>query len=415
MTVKFPLLDEAGEPWALCGVSTDISERKRAEEDRVRLVAKVQHAQKLESLGVLAGGIAHDFNNLLLAILGNAGLARQQAAPESPLQDELADIEGAAERAAALCRQLLAYSGKGRFVMRPLDLNARIREVVHLLDVSLAHRVQVHLELAPDLPAVKADAMQLDQVMTNLLTNAFDAVGEDFGVVSVESACLELDAEALRCFPDARLVPGSFARVRVRDTGCGMKPEVVARIFDPFFSTKFTGRGLGLAAVQGIVAGHRGAIRVASEPGRGTLFELLLPALDRVPAGEADDETPADWRGSGVVLVVDDEESIRVLARRVLERLGFSVWTAADGEEALRIFGRRADEVRAVLLDATMPVLSGDETLRGLRAIRADVPILLSSGYTGSRQGARDDGATAFLQKPYRPAELAGALRRALA
>ncbi len=414
MTVKFPLLDEAGEPWALCGVSTDISDRKRAEVERERLVEKVQHAQKLESLGVLAGGIAHDFNNLLLAILGNAGLARQEVAPDSPLQDELADIEGAAERAAELCRQLLAFSGKGRFVMRPLDLNARIREVVLLLDVSLVHHAQVHLDLARDLPVVEADATQIDQVLTNLLTNAFDAMDDDLGLVSVETACVELDAETLRDFPDARLGVGSHVRVRVRDTGCGMKSELVSRIFDPFFTTKFTGRGLGLAAVQGIVAGHRGAIRVASELGRGTLFEILLPGMERVPAVEPDDGAGVGWTGSGIVLVVDDEESVRSLARRILERLGFTVWTAADGEEALRVFGRRAAEVTAVLLDATMPVLSGEETLRGLRAIREDVPILLSSGYTGNQGDAREDGATAFLQKPYRPADLADALRRAL-
>ena len=418
LTVKVPLLDVEGNATALCGVATDITARKHDEEERVELASRAQHAQKLESLGALAGGIAHDFNNLLLTILGNASLAREDAEPGSRLARQLTDVEEAATRASQLCKQLLAYSGKGRFVMQALDPNQRLREVVHLLDVAVTRGATIHLDLEPDLPAVLGDPAQFDQALMNLVTNGSEAIGDRRGVISIETGRVDLEAGGLDAMLHAeRSEPGPYVRVAVSDTGCGMEASELQRVFDPFYTTKSTGRGLGMAAVLGIVRGHGGAIRGRSEPDRGATFELFFPAAEGIEAAPTPrPELTGEWRGHGTVLVVDDEASIRALVRGILEPLGFRVRTASDGDEALRLFVQHEQEVTLVLLDLTMPVLSGEETFRALQRIRGDVPVILTSGYSRTDMADRftGTGLAGFLQKPYRPGELVAAIRHAL-
>ncbi len=379
-------------------------ERQRAEEERRRLEAKIQNAQKLESLGVLAGGIAHDFNNLLVGILGNADLALVKEAPSSPQRNYLESIIGAAQRAADLSNQMLAFSGKGRFVTRVMDLRELARDVVHLLEMPLSQKARILFELPAAPLTIEADPTQIRQLLLNLITNAADAVEESGGVVTISGDTSEYDRAYLaECYLMDDLPDGRYACLDVTDDGSGMSPETVEKIFDPFFSTKFAGRGLGLAAVLGIVRGHRGTVRVDSEPGRGTTFRVLLPASEQASLTETRAKPePVKVQGRETILVVDDEEAVRAVVQRVLEDSGFTVMTAADGDESLEIFSRHGDRIALVLLDMTMPRLSGHETLKQLRRIRSTVTVILSSGY--SEQVARDQFAdqsiSGFLQKP---------------
>ncbi len=393
-------------------------ERQRAEEERRRLEAKIQNAQKLESLGVLAGGIAHDFNNLLVGILGNADLALIKETPSSPQRKYLESIITAAQRAANLSNQMLAFSGKGKFVTEAVELAGLVRDVVHLLEMPLSQKARIRFELPEKPLTVEADPTQIRQLMLNLVTNAADAVGDSGGVITISGGTVECDSAYLgESYLPEDLPSGVYAYVDVADDGDGMSAETLAKIFDPFFTTKFAGRGMGLAAVLGIVRGHRGTVRVDSESGRGTVFRVLLPAIEQRRPVEArpDLETPVA-QGGETVLVVDDEEAVRTVARRVLEDAGYHVMTAADGDEGVDIFRRHGERVALVLLDMTMPRLSGRETLKELRRVRESVTVVLSSGY--SEEVARDQFAdqpiSGFLQKPYAPNKLLAKVQAAL-
>ncbi len=382
----------------------DISERRRALEERRSIEAKLQETQKLESLGVLAGGIAHDFNNLLTGVLGNVSLASAQIPADSAAHGFLAQIEKAASRAADLCRHMLAYSGRGRFDVKALDLNALIHETKNLLGISISKRARLDFQPAPSLPAVLADATQIRQIVMNLVINASEALGERDGTVRISTRTVRLSAQDLagaNASPEA--VPGEYACFEVTDTGCGMDPEVLKRIFDPFYTTKFTGRGLGLAAVLGIVRGHRGALTVRSAPGMGTCFRVLLPIGHGTPAAELDGAQPdEDWKGSGLVLVVDDEDTVRHVASRLLGFLGFESVAAANGREAVELFPTLG-EVRFVFLDLTMPHMDGQETLRELRRLRPDLRVLIMSGFSTQEVADRfaGDRHIDFIQKPF--------------
>ena len=282
-----------GRPIGRQAICRDLTERLRAQAEHTRLDRKIQESRKLESLGVLAGGVAHDFNNLLTTILGNASLARMDSAPNAPAQPCLRQIEIAAERAAALCLQMLAYSGQGRFIVRPTDLSALIRENDGLLRASITPKATLDLRLADALPHIIADASQMRQMIMNLLVNAAEALGENAGNITITTGATQAtraDFAASHLSPE--LPEGEYVLLEIADTGTGIDPEAGDKIFDPFFSTKFTGRGLGLAAVLGIVRGHRGAIRVASEPGVGSTFRVLLPGTG-TPSFQAEFPFPA--------------------------------------------------------------------------------------------------------------------------
>jgi PAS domain S-box-containing protein len=403
----------------------DITERKRAEAERLELERRLLHTQKLESLGVLAGGIAHDFNNLLTAILGNLDLALSSLSPDSRVRPGLEQALQASYRAADLTRQMLAYSGKGRFVVRNIDLSALVEENAQLFGASIAKMARLKLDLARNLPAIVADPGQMQQVIMNLLTNASEALGEQGGVIALTTdvqACDEayLSQSRLEEKPSA----GRFVYVEVSDTGCGMDEETQQRLFDPFFTTKFIGRGLGMAAVLGIVRGHTGAILMDSEVGQGTTIRVLFPVSETgrtavANAHETTDtrlETMARSSLAGTVLVVDDEEMVRDLCRAIVEQVGFQALTAADGREALEIFHDHAAEIVCVILDLTMPWMDGVAAFRELRRIRPEVKVILASGYNEQEATQRfaGQGLAGFIQKPYRLQDLRDKLAGAL-
>ncbi len=387
----------------------DVTERKRLEE-------RGRHAQKLESLGVLAGGIAHDFNNLLTAILGGASLLQDELRDNSAAAGHVKIILNASERAAQLTRQMLAYSGRGRFVVEPLDISQQVREIAQLLESSVPRDIELTLNLDDNGVLIEADAGQIQQLVMNLVINAAEAIEKPPGTVVVTTRVEDLDAEYVReNMAGDNVVPGRFMMLEVHDNGKGMDEATIAKIFDPFFTTKFTGRGLGLAAVIGIVRGHRGAIKVYSHPGQGTTFKVFLPVArdqTRIPAVA---DGALNLRGDETILLVDDEESVQQMARTTLELYGYKVLQATNGREALEIFELKSWSISLVLLDMTMPVMSGEETLKRLKQIDPDVLVIASSGYNEIEALRRfGTGVFGFLQKPYRAATLARTVRGAL-
>jgi PAS domain S-box-containing protein len=385
---------------------SDITKRKRAEEERLEMERRLQQTQKLESLGLLAGGVAHDFNNLLMAILGHADLALQEVPPMSPVRERIQEIIQASRRAAGLCLQMLAYVGKGQSELKRVDLPALVEEMTHLLKTSINKKAILNLNFEQGLPPIQADANQIRQIVMNLIINASEAIGERGGVITVSIGARESDLEYLRktCLKND-LPAGLYVYLEVSDTGCGMDEETLQRIFEPFFTTKFTGRGLGLAAALGLVQTHNGALCLQSAPGKGTTFTVLFPALpvrEEVRA-DATGTSTAAWQGSGTVLLVDDEASVRHVVRMMIEYLGFSVLTAADGRQALDLYRERGGEITLVVLDMTMPRLDGVETFRELRRIDPKACVILSSGYAEEDVVSQlaGKGLSGFIQKPY--------------
>lgn len=416
-TKKIPILDDQGNSKYLLGISEDITERKLAEEQQKSLERKLQETQKLESLGVLAGGIAHDFNNLLVSILGNVGLVLVDLETESPVREPIEQIKVAAQRAADLTRQMLAYSGKGRFVMQRINLNTVITEMTQLLQVSISKSAQLEFNLVKDLPPLEGDVTQIRQVLMNLIVNASDALGDKPGTISLSTGTVLADKDYLdSSFLAPELAPGQYVYAQVADTGVGMDKETMGKIFDPFFTTKFTGRGLGLAAVLGIVRGHGGATRVYSEPGHGSVFRVLFPIKDVPHDAEKLPGTELK-KGNGIVLVIDDEEVVRNVTRRMLLRIGYEPLLAEDGLVGIEAYKKTKDQIVGVLLDMTMPRLSGEETLSRLKQINPDVRVLLMSGYSEQEASNRfmGKGLSGFMQKPYTPQDLQEKLELILA
>jgi len=409
--------DEDGQVVRILGALRDLTKLRRQQEERERLGQKMLEAQKLESLGVLAGGIAHDFNNLLTSILGNINLAQLELNPSSPLQSYLEDVEKSSIRAADLCRQMLAYSGKGRFVVRTVSLTTLVEEMMQLLEVSISKTAVLKYDLARGLPPISADPTQLRQIVMNLVVNASEALGDKSGIIHLSTGIVRAEREYLRStYLSPEIPEGDYVYLEINDTGCGMDKETLDRIFDPFFTTKFTGRGLGLPAVLGIVRGHEGALRVYSEPARGSTFKLLLPCA---PAGaeETEGKSPLeDVKGSGLVLVVDDEETVRTTTARMLESGGYKALIAEDGCEGLAIFKKHADEIQVVMLDLTMPHMDGVETFREIRQVKPDAAVILMSGYNQQEavQHFTGKGLAGFIQKPFPIATLLGRVREVL-
>jgi len=394
----------------------DISERERLEEERRTMEAQLLQRQKLESLGVLAGGIAHDFNNVLMVIMGNIDLLLTSGKLAAETRAGLDEVHRAASRAAELCREMLAYSGRGATRVQPVNLSNLVREMSLFLDVSISRKIEREFDLADDLPLVEADSAQMHQIVLNLLTNASDAIGDRAGRITLRTGVRSFERAFLRgCLNGEGLAAGRYIYLEVSDTGCGMDADTRKRMFEPFFTTKFAGRGLGLASVQGIIASHGGAIEVESEPGHGARITVLFPISAQ--AGETAPETPApvSLRAQGRALAVDDEEQVLDLACRMCEAIGFETARARNGEEAMRLFEEAPDGFVLVLLDLTMPRLSGQETYRAMRAIRPELPIVLVSGFAEAGEPVTaDDRYCEFVQKPYRYRELRDAIGRAL-
>jgi PAS domain S-box-containing protein len=394
-----PVYEPGGRQILAVIITRDITVRKRAEE-------RIRQSQKLESLGLLAGGIAHDFNNLLTGIMGNASMVIDEIEPSHA--ERVREVIASAERAANLTRQLLAYSGKGQFIVRELNVSEAVHEIAPLVEFSIPKSVQLAVTVERRLPLVRMDPSQLQQVLMNLVINAGEAIGEGQpGRISVATSTKVVE----RAFVDAageEVAPGRYVCIEVTDTGNGIDEDKRAKIFDPFFTTKFTGRGLGLAAVAGIVRSQKGGITVESAAGRGSTFRVFLAASD----GRAAAPPKGDGIGGGAtVLVVDDEAAVRNFIGAVLRKHGYRVVSASDGEEALTVMERERN-VAAVVLDVIMPVMGGNDVLPMLKAMRPELKVLLTSGYSESearRLCATYPGA-AFMQKPYTAQQVAKAV-----
>ena len=394
--------DADGAHLKLMGTAQDITERRNSEE-------ALRQTQRLESLGVLAGGIAHDFNNLLTAIMGNLNLAQGQVAEQHPAYPYLKIIETTVSRASNLSRQMLAYSGRGAFIIKPLDLNQLIQEMTHLLEVSLSKKVAIQFLLDPGIPWINADEGQIQQVVMNLVTNASEAIGDQEGLITLATHRQEVGEETLtRYFPGQDLPPGTYVAFEVIDTGSGMGPDILARLFEPFFTTKFSGRGLGLSAMQGIVKGHGGAIRVESEVGKGSRFELFFPACPENLSKPLPVLKESVLETKGMILVADDEPAVLLSTAEMLRNLGFEVLEATDGLEAVESFRAHSAEISAVLLDLTMPRMDGREALKVISGIRPGTKVIICSGYHEQEalQGTEAHSVAGFLPKPYRLREL---------
>ena len=403
-------------------VVRDLTEQRRTEAAERENEQALQQSQKLESIGVLAGGIAHDFNNLLTGIMGNAGLARRAIAAGRSEQAAalLRDVLAASERAADLTRQLLAYAGKGRFVIQPVDLCRLVTEVSTLIRASISKKITLVMDVPDDCILVDADRAQLQQLVMNLVINGGEAIGDQPGTLTVRIRTEHFTERRERTrtegFP---IATGDYVRVDVSDTGAGMDDETRSRIFEPFFTTKFLGRGLGLSAALGIVRGHRGAIGVRSEAGKGTTFTILLPVPQEVLRAERiSGHTSIDYEsnGGGTILVADDEEGVRSLVASILEEAGYTVELASDGGEVVTRLQELGDRIRLVILDLTMPTLGGVEAAAELRRIRPDIPIIAMSGYGDLElmQHFGQAGVDDFLPKPFSPGQLAAKVRNAL-
>jgi two-component system, cell cycle sensor histidine kinase and response regulator CckA len=387
-------------------IGRDATEEKRLEDQKKQIESQMLHVQKLESLGVLAGGIAHDFNNILMAIIGNADLALMTMTSSQSSSNYIHEIKHAARRAADLAHQMLAYSGKGHFIIEPLDINKAICEITALLDVSVSKKASLNLELTDDLPLVKADSTQLCQIIMNLVINASEAIEDNNGNINIQTGVVDCNRSFFsKAWIDDKLPEGQYVFVQVTDTGCGMDKDTQSKLFEPFFTTKFTGRGLGMSAVLGIIRGHKGTITVHSEPGKGSTFTVYLPAADcseNSPLTQAVSEQSC-LNMTGTILLVDDEEIIRHMVSTMLEMFGFKVVMASDGIEAIERYKENAAEIVCVLLDLTMPRMDGEQTFLQLRQMSPDLPIIISSGF-GEQDIADkfiEKGLAYFIQKPY--------------
>ncbi len=401
------LLNAAREGELLTAVAVDISELKHAAADRERLEHQLLHAQKLEAVGRLAGGIAHDFNNLLTAIVGFAGMLREELGEDDPRTEGVVAILQSANRAANLTRSLLAYSRKQVMQPRPVDLC----EIVHTVDKLLRRIIGEDVELVLELPRrglpVVADPGHVEQVLVNLCTNARDAMPGG-GRLRISGDELEVDGDAAR----ARGLPGAgrYVRVRVEDSGRGMSPEVMARVFEPFYTTKSSssGTGLGLSIVYGIVRQHGGQVELESQPGRGTAVTLLLPRHEGLVAEEPASPSANAPRGSETILLAEDEPLVRSAVRGALRSAGYEVVEAVDGEDAVAQFQAHQDRIALCLLDVVMPRKNGREAAEAIAALRPGVPVLLASGYAADVLEERGHGGEGLevIAKPFTPGEL---------
>jgi len=392
----------------------EVSIEKEHDDEHHQLKAQLEHAQRLESLGVLAGGIAHDFNNLLTAILGNAELARGRLDDKPAVIGHIDNIVGSCDNAAELCKQMLAYAGKGSYEMKVINLNDMVKTMGKLIRASVSSNIALKIKLNSQLPGIEGDTAQIQQLILNFIVNSADAIGSASGEIKVSTGVKKMAHEALiKLFNGSELPEDEYVILEVRDTGCGMDKEMQDKIFDPFFTTKETGSGLGLSAVLGIVRGHRGALQVFSTPGKGTAFRVYLPSTTQSFSEKIVSTVEVDaWCGDGKVLVVDDDLRVRNVAKSFVEKLNFDVITAEDGKEGLDVFSKQHNNLAAVLLDMTMPIMGGVDAMAGMREINADVPIIIVSGYSEIEAGAliRGDRPDAFLQKPFKAKALKTAL-----
>lgn len=408
--------DKDGRPLRAAGTHLDITERKKEEEERLKLEAQVQQAQKFESLSVMAGSIAHHFNNLLMVVLGNLELVLFSLSSDSSVRENIEAAEEAAKRAAELSSLMLTYVGHREMNMQVIDISEMVTEMIGMLD--LAHSKKTVLQFEPALnPALfKGDASQVRQVMMNLVTNAAEAVGDTKGAITLSTGTMYCNRSSFQPpFQKEDLPEGNYVYFQVTDTGCGMNRETLNRIFDPFFTTKFQGRGLGMAVVLGLVRAHKGAIHLESQPGKGTTVRVLFRALEGAGKTKAQEKAAVvereelEWQGRGTILMVDDEQKVLKVGQDMLERLGFRVLTTTSAREVVEIFQKQYHHIDCVFIDFTMPQMDGVELFHKLKQIKKDIPVIISSGYTEEQTMDRFNNIQpeGFIHKPYRLRQLA--------
>ncbi len=405
-------------PVATIAQGHDITRRKHAEAERLELQRQLFKAQKLESIGILAGGVAHDFNNMLLVIMGSLELTSFSLPADSRLLPNIKLAIDTCARAADLTRQLLAYSGQGKYIVESIELSLMVKENIALIESSVTKNVRLVAKLDEKLPYIKADKTQVQQVIMNLILNAAEAIGDNSGTITISSGSMQYDEDMLKeSVFDEKPLPGNYVFFEVEDTGCGMDEVIKNKMFEPFFSTKFTGRGLGLAAVHGILRNHSGNIFVQSNPGKGTTIRVLFPEADHSIDGIAGPSTVNNKPSlSGTVLLIDDEDDIRYIGSEFLAQLGFKVFAANGGDEAFRLYQEHNAKIDLVLLDYLMPDLDGVATFDGLRKINPDCRVILLSGYSEEEATRRfeDRGLSGFIQKPYRMEKLREIIEKVL-
>ena len=394
----------------------DITERKRAEEERLKLEQQFHQAQKLESLGVLAGGIAHDFNNILTVIMGHCYMARMDMIPEQEYKAAFLKMETAGQRATDLCRQMLTYAGKSPTVQTLVNLWLLVDEVVKMLQAAIKKNVAIELDLKRDVPEINGDSAQIQQIIMNLVINASEAIGDKNGTIRIVLKKSIIEEEKTEKDTFGTLIQaGRYACIEVTDSGCGMDEETQKRIFEPFFTTKFTGRGLGMSAIHGIIKSHEAILQLTSKPGVGTTFKVYFPIPVVADNAEIISTTLTDsTKTGGAILLVDDELILRNMGVILLEAHGFSAITASNGSEALEIYRNNGSEIDVILLDLIMPVMGGIEAYHELRRIDRAVPIIICSGYgvESVEHVIKNDPHAGFVHKPYKPDELRGVLMR---
>ena len=412
----------------LRGVVQDITKRKEDELEKLKFEKQILQTQKLESLGILAGGIAHDFNNILMGILGYTDLALSEISSVSPAREYIEAVNDSSHKAVGLVKQMLAYSGKGKFSLQPVDLNEVIKETIQMLNVSISKNSVLRFNYSPAPVLLNGDPSQIRQIIMNLTINASEAIEKKSGVIAVTTGTIYCDREYIagtgfeaQLTTEKQIPEGKYTFIEVSDTGIGMSKKTIARVFEPFFTTKFTGRGLGLSAIIGIVKGHSGLIKIYSEEGKGTTFKVLFPLIEdavNINASDANENIVVDdWKGQGIFLIADDEEVVRSLGKHIIQKLGFEVLTADDGREAVNLFKKHPDEIVAVLLDLTMPHMDGTEVFHEIRRMNPEVKVILSSGYNeqDATQQFVGKGLAGFIQKPYVSAELINKIKEVLA
>ena len=397
-------------------VISDITELKRVEEERAKLEEQLRQSQKMEAIGTLAGGIAHDFNNILHGIMGYADVAKMGLSPSDRVYQDIEHILKGAARAAELTSQLLAFSRRQMIKPTDLDLNNVIMGISEMLHRVIGEHVELDLKLGADSRTIYADSGTLGQVLLNLCVNARDAMPGG-GQITITTEHVVLDDAVREAHPWAS--PGDYVLLSVSDTGVGMPPDVMKRVFEPFFTTKEMGKGtgLGLSMVYGIVKQHEGLIHCHSEPGKGACFKIYLPSVERiVEAKKTADDTPAPVGGTETILLAEDEEMVRDIAVLTLERSGYRVLAAKDGEEALRLFEEHRNDTEFALLDVMMPKVGGREVYETIRAHKPDLPVLFSSGYSKDaiHMGFVVEEGLETIQKPYSPSALLQKIREML-
>ncbi len=415
---KIVEIDADDRPIRVAGSVMDITEQKEAESKRIELELKMQQAQKLESLGVLAGGIAHDFNNLLTGILGNSDLLLYELPQSVEIQQRILEIKRATKLASELTNQMLAYSGKGSFIIEHINLNDLIVDMNSLLEASISKKVKISYSLMPEFPGIKGDATQIRQIVMNLILNGSDAI-ENNGTIDVTTSKVTLTPPDLdKLTINFNLTPGEYVLFEVRDSGCGIDSEKLKQIFDPFFTTKFTGRGLGLAAVSGIIRSHNAGLLVESVINEGTSFKIYFPVSHEAydPDNQVKQKHPSFKNKNLTVLIADDEKYIRDLTTKMLNISGYKVHLARNGREAIEVFGKKKDEISCILMDLTMPELDGREALTEIRKIDPNIPIIITSGYCEFDIVSKftNEKISGFLQKPYNLEDIISAIEDAV-